>query len=418
MSQASSKKLIVIGGGAAGFFCAVNAARLNPGLQVTLVEKSNKLLSKVKVSGGGRCNVTHACFDIADMSKRYPRGGNFVKKAFHQFFTTDTIQWFEERGVKLKAEKDGRMFPITDSSQTIIDCLLKEADKYGVRIELKKEVTQIGSASGSFTIHFKDALSINADYLCIACGGFPKSSQFSWITASGHTIEEPVPSLFTFNMPGHPVTKLMGVSVESARVRIVGTKLEEQGPLLITHWGLSGPVILKLSAWGARDLAALQWNFRIMVNWLPEYNEQQFAEQLKILRFEKAGQFIENKNSFGLPQRLWEFLLEYSGIKNGIRWADLPGTLQNKLVKNVCSCELDIKGKTTFKEEFVTAGGIRLNEIDANTMMSKKLPGLYFAGEIMDVDGITGGFNFQHAWTSGYIAAKAIYGTLRSFPEL
>jgi predicted Rossmann fold flavoprotein len=342
------------------------------------------------------------------MSKRYPRGGNFVKKSFHQFFTTDTIQWFEERGVKLKAEKDGRMFPVTDSSQTIIDCLLKEADKYGVKIELKKEVAQIGSANGLFTLHFTDARDMIADYLCIASGGFPKSSQFSWITTLGHTIEEPVPSLFTFNMPGHPVTKLMGVSVENARVKITGSKLEEQGPLLITHWGLSGPVILKLSAWGARDLAALQWNFRIMVNWVPEYNEQQFAEQLKILRFEKAGQFIENKNSFGLPQRLWEFLLEYSGMKNGIRWADLTGALQNKLVKNVCSCELDIKGKTTFKEEFVTAGGIRLNEIDANTMMSKKLPGLYFAGEIMDVDGITGGFNFQHAWTSGYIAAKAI----------
>jgi predicted Rossmann fold flavoprotein len=413
MSKITNKKLVVIGGGAAGFFCAVNAARLNQGLQVTLVEKSNKLLSKVKVSGGGRCNVTHACFDIADMSKRYPRGGNFVKKAFHQFFTTDTIQWFEERGVKLKTEKDGRMFPVTDSSQTIIDCLLKEADKYGVKIELKREVTQIESTNGSFTIHFTDAWEINADYLCIACGGFPKSCQFNWITASGHTIEEPVPSLFTFNMPGHPITKLMGVSVETARVKIMGTKLEEPGPLLITHWGLSGPVILKLSAWGARELAALQWNFRIMVNWLPEYNEQQFADQLKTLRFEKAGQLIENKNSFGLPQRLWEFLLEYSGIKNGTRWADLPASLQNKLVKNVCSCELEIKGKTTFKEEFVTAGGIKLNEIDANTMMSKKLPGLFFAGEIMDVDGITGGFNFQHAWTSGYIVAKALWNLLK-----
>jgi predicted Rossmann fold flavoprotein len=410
MNKDSDKKLLVIGGGAAGFFCAVNAARLNSGLQVTLVEKSSKLLSKVKVSGGGRCNVTHACFDIADMSKRYPRGGNFVKKSFHQFFTTDTIQWFEERGVKLKTEKDGRMFPVTDSSQTIIDCLLKEADKYGVKIELKREVEKIDADSNrnGYAVHFVDSSVIKADYVCIACGGFAKLSQFSWIGALGHAIEEPTPSLFTFNMPGHPITKLMGVSVETARVKIAGMKLEEKGPLLITHWGLSGPVVLKLSAWGARELADVQWNFRIMVNWLPEFNEQQFAEQLKTFRFEKASQLMDNKNPFGLPQRLWEFLLEYSGVKNGTRWADFPVGIQNKLVKNICSLELEIKGKTTFKEEFVTAGGVRLNEIDPNTMMSKKLKGLFFAGEIMDVDGITGGFNFQHAWTSGFVAAKSI----------
>lgn len=413
MSQASSKKLIVIGGGAAGFFCAVNAARLNPSLQVTLLEKSTKLLSKVKVSGGGRCNVTHSCFDISNMSTRYPRGRNFVKKAFHQFFTADTIQWFEERGVKLKTEKDGRLFPVTDSSQTIIDCLLREADKYGVKIELKKQVEKIvpiviGTVAAGYDLHFAAHEKIKTDYLCLACGGFPKSSQFNWIKELGHTIEEPVPSLFTFNMPRHPLTNLMGVSVESARVKITGIKLEEQGPLLITHWGLSGPVVLRLSAWGARDLAAAQWNFKIMVNWIPDYNEQQFAEQLKTLRVEKAGQLIENKNPFGLPNRLWEFLLAYSGVKQGTRWADLPAATQNKLVKNVCSCEFEIKGKTTFKEEFVTAGGIKLSEIDPNTMMSRKHPGLFFAGEIMDVDGITGGFNFQHAWTSGFVAAKAL----------
>jgi predicted Rossmann fold flavoprotein len=347
------------------------------------------------------------------MSTRYPRGRNFVKKAFHQFFTTDTIQWFEERGVKLKTEKDGRLFPVTDSSQTIIDCLLREADKYGVKIELKKEVEKIvpiviETLAAGYDLHFVGHEKIKTDYLCLACGGFPKSSQFNWIKELGHTIEEPVPSLFTFNMPGHPLTKLMGVSVESAKVKITGVKLEEQGPLLITHWGLSGPVVLRLSAWGARDLAAAQWNFKIMINWIPDYNEQQFAEQLKTLRVEKAGQLIENKNPFGLPNRLWEFLLAYSGVKQGTRWADLPAATQNKLVKNVCSCEFEIKGKTTFKEEFVTAGGIKLAEIDPNTMMSKKLPGLFFAGEIMDVDGITGGFNFQHAWTSGFVAAKAL----------
>src|SRR5687767_9823992 len=214
------KKLLVIGGGAAGFFCAINAARLNRRLEVIIAEKSNKLLTKVKVSGGGRCNVTHACFDIHAMSRQYPRGSNFVKRTFHRFFTTDTIRWFEERGVKLKTEKDGRMFPVTDSSQTIIDCLLKEADKYGVKVELKKDVTRIETTDGLFTIHFTDAPAMTADHLCIACGGFPKSSQFNWITELGHTIEEPVPSLFTFNMPGHSITKLMGISVESARVKI------------------------------------------------------------------------------------------------------------------------------------------------------------------------------------------------------
>jgi predicted Rossmann fold flavoprotein len=286
---------------------------------------------------------------------------------------------------------------------------LREADKYAVKIELKKEVERIENNNPEgFAVHFADGPVVKADYVCIACGGFPRLSQFNWITAMGHTIEEPVPSLFTFNMPGHAITKLMGVAVDTARVKIIGTKMEEKGPLLITHWGLSGPVVLRLSAWGARDLAAVQWNFRIMVNWLPEYNEQQFAEQLKTLRFEKAGQLMENKNLFGLPQRLWEFFLEYSGVKQGTRWADLPAAIQNKLVKNVCGLELEIKGKTTFKEEFVTAGGIKLNEIDPVTMMSKKVPGLFFAGEIMDVDGITGGFNFQHAWTSGFVAAKAI----------
>jgi len=243
-----SKQLIVIGGGAAGFFCAVNAARLNPSLKVTIIEKSNKLLSKVKVSGGGRCNVTHACFDIVEMSKRYPRGQHFVKKAFHQFFTTDTIKWFEEKGVKLKTEDDGRMFPVTDSSQTIIECLLKEANKYGVEILMNKEVKDLKMVNGEWTIKLSDSRIMSSDYVCIASGGYPKSSMFDWLKELGHTIEEPVPSLFTFNLPKHPITKLMGVSVEKAKVKIQNSRLEEEGPILITHWGLSGPVVLRLSA--------------------------------------------------------------------------------------------------------------------------------------------------------------------------
>jgi predicted Rossmann fold flavoprotein len=405
-SEQVSKKLVIIGGGAGGFFCAVNAARMNPSMKVIIVEKTGKLLSKVKVSGGGRCNVTHACFDIPELSKRYPRGQHFVKKAFHQFFTTDTVHWFEERGVKLKAEADGRMFPVTDSSQTIIDCLLREVNKYGIEIMMNAEVRSVEKKGNTFEIILADTRLLLADYLCIACGGYSKLSMFEWLINMGHSIEEPVPSLFTFNMPGNPITKLMGVSVENTRVKITGTKLEQEGPLLITHWGLSGPVVLKLSAWGARELKERNWEFGISICWLPGFNEQQLAERFQSLRFDMAAQKIINKNPFGLPQRLWEYLLTFSEVNAERRWADMPAKEQNRLIRNLCNCTFDIKGKTTFKEEFVTAGGIKLNEVDPNTMMSKKVPNLFFAGEILDVDGVTGGFNFQHAWTSGFIAAN------------
>ena len=413
--MASKKKLVVIGGGAAGFFCAVNAARFNSNLEVILVEKSSKLLSKVKISGGGRCNVTHACYDILEMSRKYPRGGNFVKKTFHQFFTTDTIQWFQERGVAIKAESDGRMFPLTDSSQTIIDCLLKEVNKHGVQIRMNAEIKEIIIDSPGFRLQFAKGEQLHADFICIATGGYPKASMFEWLGALGHSYEEPVPSLFTFNLPTgqsgnakHPITELMGVSVENALVKINGSKLQQEGPLLITHWGLSGPAILKLSAWGARELKSRNWEFGISVNWLPSYNEQQLADRFQTLRFELASLKIGSKNPFGLPQRLWEYLLDQSQVNKEKRWADLPVKEQNRLIQNLCRSTFEIKGKTTFKEEFVTAGGIKLNEIDPNTMMSKKVAGIFFAGEVMDVDGITGGFNFQHAWTSGFIAAKAI----------
>ena len=404
----------MVGGGAAGFFCAVNAARMNPDLKIIIVEKTSKLLSKVKVSGGGRCNVTHACFDIAEMSKQYPRGSNFIKKTFHQFFTTDTIQWFEERGVKLKTENDGRMFPVTDSSQTIVDCLMKEVNKYGIEIRLNTEVkdilthdSRLTTHDSKFTIHTNNQ-DIECDFICIACGGYPKSIMFDWLRKLGHSIQDPVPSLFTFNMPGNPIVKLTGISIENARIKIVGTKLQQEAPLLITHWGLSGPAVLRLSAWGARELASCNWQFAIVVNWVPAYNEQSLKEKFQQLRFDLASKKIGFKNSFGLPQRLWDFLLEQSGVNTGIRWADLHSKDQNKLIKNLCAWESQVKGKTTFKEEFVTAGGVQLNEVDANSMMSKKIPNLFFAGEILDVDGITGGFNFQHAWTSGWIAARNI----------
>jgi predicted Rossmann fold flavoprotein len=403
------KTLVVAGGGAAGFFCAVTAARFSPGLKVILVEKSGKLLSKVKVSGGGRCNVTHACYSISEMVKKYPRGSNFVKKTFHQFFTTDTIQWFEERGVPLKTEEDGRMFPESNTSQSVIDCLLQEAKKYAVEIRLHHEIKNIEYHDDpvSFDILFGNDLKIQANFICLASGGYPKPVMFDWILPSGHSIETPVPSLFTFNMPGNPVTSLMGVSVSDAQVKIIGETLKESGPLLITHWGMSGPAILKLSAWGARILNQKDYRFEIAVNWMGKRTEQSLRDEIQLIRESSGGKKIRQKNPWELPQRLWEYHLEQAGIKD-IHWADLPSVAQNKLIQQLTNQIFKVEGKTTFKEEFVTAGGVRLSEINHHTMESRIRPGLYFAGELMDVDGITGGFNFQHAWTSGFLAGKAI----------
>ena len=406
------KRLVVVGGGAAGFFCAVNAARLYPSLEVMILEKSNHLLSKVRVSGGGRCNVTHACFSIAEMIKKYPRGASFLKKAFHHFFTSDTITWFKERGVEIKTESDGRMFPVSNTSQTIIDCLMQEANQYGVTILMNREVKEIVKKDNGFNLLFSNHSVIETDFLCIASGGYPKSLQFEWLTKIGHTVESPVPSLFTFNMPGNPITALMGIAVEKVQVKIGGSKLVEDGPMLITHWGMSGPAILKLSAWGARELAAKNWQFGMIINWLPIYTEQTLKEKFQQVRFDIAAQKISNRNPFSLPQRLWDYLLQQSGVNENIRWADLPAKEQNKLIKNICAQEFSVNGKTTFKEEFVTSGGISLDEVDHASMQSRIVPNLFFAGEVLNIDGVTGGFNFQNAWTTAWIAAQAIGGDL------
>ena len=407
------KKLIVIGGGAAGFFCAVNAAEKNSELDVVLIEKSNKLLSKVRVSGGGRCNVTHACFSIAEMIQKYPRGEKFLKQAFHHFFTTDTIGWFEKRMVKLKTEPDGRMFPETNSSETIIDCLLQQANRHYVEILMNREIVKIERNSAdentiAFQLFCKDGTLLEADFICIACGGFHKPEQYNWLTKAGHSFESPVPSLFTFNVPKNPISQLMGISVENAQVKINGTKFSQRGPLLITHWGFSGPAVLKLSAFAAIELSKLSYDFTISINWISDYHEYSVLEKLRLTRNEFASKKMINKNPFILPQRLWEYHLQQCGIDPQTRWADLPAKQQNLLSKQLCAQQFHVKGKTTFKEEFVTAGGIKLNEVDANTMQSKIVPHLFFAGEILNVDGITGGFNFQHAWTSGWIAANEI----------
>jgi predicted Rossmann fold flavoprotein len=399
-------EVAVLGGGAAGFFAAISCKRHHPEAQVTLYEKSSKLLSKVKVSGGGRCNVTHACFSASQLVKNFPRGQKALRKSFEIFQTTDTVNWFESRGVPLKTEDDGRMFPVTDDSQTIIDCLHSDAKKLGVVIQTKSQVTDIERLSDGYQLTWADHSNLNFDKVIVATGGSPKTDGFEWLKGLGHAIEPPVPSLFTFNFPKDPITALMGVSVSHATVWIERTKLRQTGPVLITHWGISGPAVLKLSAFGARTLHEMQYNFKTHINWLGNLNEEEvrtrIAEELETAYLRK----IKNSRPFDLPSRLWYYLLELSGISVDTRWADLKKEHRNRLIKLLTNHEFDVEGKTTFKEEFVTCGGVSLADVDMQTMESRICPGLYFAGEVLDIDGITGGFNFQAAWTTGFIAGK------------
>lgn len=398
--------LVVIGGGAAGFFCAINAAEKNAHLKVIIVEKTNKVLSKVKVSGGGRCNVTHQCFDINELIQKYPRGKNFLKKAFHWFNPQHTINWFKEKGIALKAEEDGRIFPVTNNSQTIIDCFLQAAHKNNIEISINTEVTAV-KVDNIFELQTNKG-TIQANYVCIAAGGYPKQLQFKWIEDIRHLVESPVPSLFTFNLPKHPITTLMGISVPQVQVKIQGTKHYSNGPLLITHWGFSGPAILKLSALAAKDLASCNYNFTITINWLNTVTENELREQWPSIRNKLAQQLIHKNNPFNLPARLWLFLVEQAQINSSTNWASITQKQQNSLIQLLTNNTYHVIGKTTFKEEFVTCGGVKLNQVDVNTMQSKIIPHLYFAGEVLDIDGITGGFNFQNAWTTAYLAANSI----------
>jgi len=399
--------IAIIGAGAAGCFAAANIPYA-VGRQVTVLEKTGKALQKVKVSGGGRCNVTHACFDIPELIDRYPRGKQLLRKSLYRFSPKDTVSWFERHGVKLKTEDDGRMFPVTDSSQTIIDCLWQEMIHNKAEVLYHRSVERIERSEQGFIIHFVDAPSVKADRILVSSGGYPKPDQYKWLEALGHTIQPPAPSLFTFNMPKHPITELMGVVAENATIKISGTKIIEQGPILITHWGLSGPAVLRTSAWGARELQQRNYEFQVMINWLGDVDEAELKDSIAQLRREQGKQIIQSKNPFSLPRRLWEYLLEQSGIKADVRWGELPAANQNKLIEHLIRDIYQVKGKTTFKEEFVTCGGITLSEIDPQTMQSRKVSGLFFAGEIMDVDGITGGYNFQNAWSSAWIAAQNI----------
>ncbi len=397
--------VVIIGGGAAGFFAAISCKTHHPDYNVTIYEKTEKLLAKVKISGGGRCNVTHACFTNSQLAKYYPRGGKELKKSFEQFNTNDTVNWYESRGVQLKTEEDGRMFPVTDNSQTIINCLNREIDKLGVTIKMHQPILSIEKENNKFKLNLRDK-TIIADKVIIASGGSPKEEGFEWLKRLGHSIEFPVPSLFTFNMPGEAIKELPGVSVENASVRVRGTKLITDGPLLITHWGMSGPAILKLSAWGARILKDLNYKFTIQVNWLGDMNEDKardiLTEEIRVHPKKK----ISNSNVFKLPNRLYIFLLSKLGIHAELNLGDMSKKNQNRFLNTLLNDEYKVEGKTTFKEEFVTCGGVSLSDVDMNTMESKKCPGLYFAGEVLDMDGVTGGFNFQAAWTTGFIAGK------------
>ncbi|MEO8587920.1 MAG: NAD(P)/FAD-dependent oxidoreductase [Flavobacteriales bacterium] len=398
--------IAVIGGGAAGFFAALSAKTHHPTAQVTLYEKSSKLLSKVRISGGGRCNVTHACFSERKLATHYPRGERFLRKSFGLFNARDTVDWFAQRGVELKTEPDGRMFPTTDRSSTIIDCLMQEAARLDVRIRIGTGVGACTRNEQGFDLQLSNDHTEHADRLIVTTGGHPKMESYAWLKELGHSIVPPVPSLFTFNMPNEPIRELMGVVADPARVRIIGTDLESTGPLLITHWGMSGPAILRLSAWGARIVHDLGYRFTVQVNWLGGLSEdavrQHFVEEEEAMRRKHA----ENANVFALPKRLWTFLLAKAGVRPEDVWGDLPRKERNRLIDLLTNDRYAVQGKTTFKEEFVTAGGVSLEEVDPITMRSRRGPALYFAGEVLDIDGITGGFNFQAAWTTGFIAGQ------------
>ncbi|HTL80916.1 MAG TPA: NAD(P)/FAD-dependent oxidoreductase [Bacteroidia bacterium] len=400
--------ILVIGGGAAGFFAAVNAAAFSPGMKIAIIEKSGKILQKVLVSGGGRCNVTHACFDNKELITNYPRGGKELLGPFSKFSTGDTIDWFYQRGVEMHTEEDGRMFPVTDDSRTIAQCLLTEAEENNVEIIRNTEIVRFEKQEKNWKLTSKNSEEFFCRKLLIAHGGSPKLSSYDHLGRFGHSIIPPMPSLFTFNMPGNKITSLMGVSVEHAIVKIKGTSIETSGPLLITHWGMSGPAILKASSFGAREIGKRNYQFRTIISWcgLDEVND--VVEEIEATRKNEGAQTVFANTKFNLPRRLWQFLVHRCGIDDEMNWADMKKTQIEKLAAALAADEYEVNGKTTFKEEFVTCGGVSLKEIDFRTMESTIVKDLYFAGEVLDIDAVTGGFNFQAAWTTGWLAAKGM----------
>lgn len=408
MKELEAYDLVVIGGGAAGFFGAINAATISPSLRILILEKTNKLLSKVRVSGGGRCNVTHHCFEPTPLSKHYPRGQKELKKSFRVFQAKDTVNWFEARGVKLKVEGDGRIFPTTDNSETVINCFLEEAGRLGIQIKTKCDVLDCKPTDRGFIVTCTGQRTFSGNKVLIATGGANKETAYEWIKKMGHSIINPIPSLFTFNDSEKRFADLMGIAVEQVEVKIAGTKYVERGPLLLTHWGLSGPVVIKLSAWAAEYLNEADYQFTVLVNWLGGAKEHEAREELETFKDANVKKTICKHTLFSLPSRLWIELCKQSDIEVRKVWGEISKRQLNKLVENLTRCSFRIKGKTTFKEEFVICGGVDLKDLDIERMESKKVKGIHFAGEVLNVDGETGGFNFQSAWTTAYLAAKSI----------
>ena len=396
--------IIIVGGGAAGFFTAINIVEKNPKLKVAILERGSEVLSKVRISGGGRCNVTHACFEPNELVKFYPRGEKELRGPFHQFCSGDTIEWFSNHGVELKIEDDGRMFPVSNSSQTIIDCFIQATQKLGITILTGQRVQSIFKKENLWKIETQNENYIT-EKLILATGSNPKI--WEMLQTFGHAIVNPVPSLFTFNIKDPRIKELPGVSA-IVSVKVKDTKLTSTGPLLITHWGMSGPAILKLSAWGARILFEKNYQFTIFVNWLNDVAADDAEKTLKELKQENAKKAVSKKSPFDFPNRLWESLVFASNISEETKWADLSKVQLQNLANQLTNSSFHVNGKSTFKEEFVTAGGIDLKEINFKTMESKLHKNLYFAGEIVNIDAVTGGFNFQNAWTSGFILANSI----------
>jgi predicted Rossmann fold flavoprotein len=398
-------KAAIIGGGAAGFFAALSVKQHHPEAEVSIFEKSQKILSKVKVSGGGRCNVTNGCSDIDELIKAYPRGGKKLKWAFKEFNTTDTVKWFEDRNVPLTLQDDGCYFPVSQDSQSVIDCLLNECRRQKISIQTGKGVEALIPMEDKIEVQFKEE-KIVFDKVIIATGGSPKTSGLDWLKALGHKIEECVPSLFTFNMPNEKVRELMGIVKEEVITTIQGTKLKGEGPLLITHWGMSGPAILKLSAFGARILSEKNYEFKVLVNWTNEPRQDKVIAEIQQIVQTHPNKLLPNFKPYGIRERLWLHLLERADLATTKRWEELGKKGFNKLIEVLTNDSYEVKGKTTFKEEFVTCGGVSLEDINMSSMESRVVKNLYFAGEVMDIDAITGGYNFQGAWTTGFIAGK------------
>ena len=427
-----TQRIGIVGGGAAGFFAALACADVNRDAEIFILEKTAHFLAKVKISGGGRCNVTHACFNEREFTTRYPRGERELIAPFQQFSASDTVAWFAANGVALKTEADGRMFPVSDSSQTIIDCLLGRARAAGVRLIPNCGVERVvKKPDGGFTLTLSNGAgaihevgahgvtrpttasgdepeTLACDQLLLAIGGCRTPALGQLAVSLGHTLEPPVPSLFTFHVNTPWLRELAGVSVETVEVSVPETKLRERGALLATHWGLSGPAALRLSAWGARVLSERNYQFPLHVNWLPHLNAEKLAKEFQSRRQYSGARLVVNVPLIPLTARLWEQLVLASGIPRDMRWSALSGAAQHKLIQQLLRSEFPVTGKSLNKDEFVTCGGVRLREVNFKTMESRVCPGLFFAGEVLDLDGITGGFNFQAAWTTGWIAGRAM----------